>query len=113
MRRLVVLAKDEVRLEHLSDAVREGRSVAGTPLRAAGEIPGGDIKSAVADLERRSIEVALAQAEGNKSRAAESLGISRFALQRKLEKYGMGKKARRGAGEETGSGTADNGGRGP
>ena len=51
---------------------------------------GGSIKDAVADLERRSIEAALEAAEGNKSRAAASLGISRFALQRKLDKYGIG-----------------------
>ena len=43
----------------------------------------------MADLERRSIEAALAQAGGNKSQAARALGISRFALQRKLDKYGL------------------------
>jgi DNA-binding NtrC family response regulator len=51
----------------------------------------------VADLERRSIEAALAQAGGNKSRASAALGISRFALQRKLDKYGIGKTRRRGS----------------
>jgi DNA-binding NtrC family response regulator len=45
----------------------------------------------VADLERRSIETALTRARGNKSKAAADLGISRFALQRKLDKYGLGK----------------------
>jgi DNA-binding NtrC family response regulator len=40
-------------------------------------------------LERRSIEAALLAVGGNKSRAAAELGISRFALQRKLEKYGL------------------------
>jgi len=43
----------------------------------------------VADLEQRLIEVALAHAGGNKSQAAKALGLSRFALQRKLEKYGL------------------------
>jgi DNA-binding NtrC family response regulator len=51
----------------------------------------GDIKLAVADLERRSIEAALTQSAGNKSKAARTLGISRFALQRKLEKYNISK----------------------
>ena len=32
---------------------------------------------------------ALQEAGGNKSRAAEMLGLSRFALQRKLEKYAL------------------------
>ena len=34
----------------------------------------------------------VAQAGGNKSKAAKSLGISRFALQRKLDKYGINGK---------------------
>jgi transcriptional regulator with GAF, ATPase, and Fis domain len=89
MRRLVVLTQGEVRLEHLSRSVLERKSP-----RSAGGPPvlvdaGGDIKSAVADLEKRSIEAALAHAAGNKSKAASELGISRFALQRKLDKYGL------------------------
>ncbi|MCP3919330.1 MAG: GAF domain-containing protein [bacterium] len=100
MRRLVVLARDEVRLEHLSDAVREGRSASGKSLGGAPLAQSGDIKTAVADLEKRSIEAALAQAGGNKSKASQALGISRFALQRKLEKYGLIKKRDKAAGEE-------------
>jgi transcriptional regulator with GAF, ATPase, and Fis domain len=89
MRRLMVVAGDVVGLEHLSTSVREGRA------RVEGDVSallagGGSIKNAVADLERRSIEAALEAAEGNKSRAAASLGISRFALQRKLDKYDIG-----------------------
>ncbi len=91
MRRVVVLCQGEVRMEHLSRSVLERKG-----LRGAGGPPvlvdaGGDIKSAVADLEKRSIEAALAHAAGNKSRAAAELGISRFALQRKLDKYGLSK----------------------
>jgi DNA-binding NtrC family response regulator len=51
--------------------------------------PNANIRDAVADLERRSIEASLAEAGGNKSKAAAILGISRFALQRKLDKYGL------------------------
>jgi transcriptional regulator with PAS, ATPase and Fis domain len=58
----------------------------------AGSEPAGDIRAAVADLEKRSIEGALSAAGGNKSKAAGELGISRFALQRKLEKYGLASK---------------------
>ena len=92
MRRIVVLAQEDVTIEHLSPAVRERRS-AGSPAqaRALAENP-GDIRAAVAELEQRSIEAALAQSGNNKSRAASLLGISRFALQRKLDKYGIGKK---------------------
>lgn len=40
-------------------------------------------------LEREAIEKALRRAEGNVTRAAELLGITRFALYRKLEKLGL------------------------
>ncbi len=100
MRRLIVMAQEEVTLEHLSPAVRERRSL-GSPeqARAMAENP-GDIRAAVADLEMRSIEAALAQAGGNKSKAAASLGISRFALQRKLDKYDLGRSRESGDAED-------------
>jgi two-component system response regulator HupR/HoxA len=91
MRRLVVLAEGDVRLDLLSPSVLERRAMPDLPSASpagSGAI-GGNIKEAVAGLERRAIEEALAQASGNKSRAAKTLGISRFALQRKLEKYAM------------------------
>jgi DNA-binding NtrC family response regulator len=40
-------------------------------------------------LEVREINRALLDVRGNKSRAAAALGISRFALNRKMEKYGI------------------------
>jgi transcriptional regulator with GAF, ATPase, and Fis domain len=94
MRRLVVLAGEEVRLEHLSPSVLERRwfGAAGPPVSGQVFESGGNIRDAVAGLERRSIEAALTEASGNKSRAAHILGISRFALQRKLDKYGLAKK---------------------
>ncbi|MGD2018807.1 MAG: sigma 54-interacting transcriptional regulator [Planctomycetota bacterium] len=97
MRRLLVVADEEVRVEHLSRSVVEGQGRESSPAEAGAVLESGDIRSAVADLERRSIEAALAQAGGNKSRASAALGISRFALQRKLDKYGIGKTRRRGS----------------
>ncbi len=41
----------------------------------------------VRNLEMREIDKAYRLSKGNKSRAAEMLGLSRFALQRKLDKY--------------------------
>ena len=40
-------------------------------------------------LEMNAVEHALLQAEGNMNQAAELLGISRFTLYRKMEKYGL------------------------
>lgn len=41
------------------------------------------------ELERRAVEKAMRRSEGNVTRAAEYLGITRFALYRKLEKLGL------------------------
>ena len=40
-------------------------------------------------LERQAVERAMRISEGNVTRAAEYLGITRFALYRKLEKLGL------------------------
>jgi transcriptional regulator of acetoin/glycerol metabolism len=40
-------------------------------------------------LEINAVENALIKAEGNMNHAAELLGISRFTLYRKIEKYGL------------------------
>ena len=40
-------------------------------------------------LERQAVEKAMRLSEGNITRAAEYLGITRFALYRKLEKLGL------------------------
>lgn len=87
MRRLLLTADGVVRLEHLSDAIRESGE---RPVAGAEAIPlVGSLPEAVASFERRALKEALARNQGNKSRAAKELGISRFALQRKLDKYGI------------------------
>ena len=48
---------------------------------------GTNLPDMVRQLEMRQIARAYKQAKGNKSKAAEMLGLSRFALQRKLDKY--------------------------
>ncbi len=91
MRRVLLMAEDSVRLEHLSPTVleRAGRPNA-TSTAPVAPVVVGDLRSAVETFERTAIDEALRRAGGNKSRAAKELGISRFALQRKLEKYGFG-----------------------
>jgi two-component system response regulator AtoC len=84
-RALVLVDGGTLRLEHMPDAVRAPSA----PATAAA----GAIKEQVADLELRAIEAALAAENGNQTRAARRLGISRRALIYKLEKYNLTKKS--------------------
>jgi len=52
---------------------------------------GGDAPlSAMGDIERAAIEDALARAGGNRTKAAEALGISRRTILYKIKRYGLG-----------------------
>jgi len=66
-----------IQLAHLPDYLRS----AGT------ELPTGPLREQVKDVERRNLLAALAANDGNRTRAAEQLGISRRALAYKLAKY--------------------------
>jgi two-component system, NtrC family, response regulator AtoC len=59
--------------------------------RAAGEQPGEDasLHDKVEALERREIRAALARHDGNRTRTAEALGLSRQGLLNKIERYGL------------------------
>jgi two-component system, NtrC family, response regulator AtoC len=77
----VVLAEDGlVAAQHLPDTLGGGRR---GPATAAG------MRGQVAETERRAIEEALRAEDGNQTRAARRLGISRRALLYKLEKHGL------------------------
>ena len=52
--------------------------------------PGGPFKKRVSALERRLILEALERAGGNRTRAAEELGIYRRLLYAKMREYGLG-----------------------
>jgi transcriptional regulator with GAF, ATPase, and Fis domain len=97
MRRAVVLGSEVVRADDLSTGI--GVSVADEAPAPSAKGFRGDLPAVLADFERRAIEAALARHDGNKSRAADDLGLSRFALQRKLDKYAE----QDGAPEEQGS----------
>jgi len=89
MRRVLLLAEDTVRIEHLTSGILAKGSSAQAEAMTHMPLVIGDLRSAVETFERTAIDEALRRAGGNKSRAAKELGISRFALQRKLEKYGL------------------------
>ncbi|MBI3847625.1 MAG: sigma 54-interacting transcriptional regulator [Planctomycetes bacterium] len=83
--RMLTLGGDEITLDVLSPSVRERL------LQRAIDVREGvrDLNLLVDKVEREEIERALRIAEGNKTKAAALLKISRFTLQRKLAKFGI------------------------
>ncbi|MHC4937614.1 MAG: sigma 54-interacting transcriptional regulator [Planctomycetota bacterium] len=84
-KRLIAVAGDVIHEEDLSDQVRRG------PVGYAGPDTSPDavrnLEKLVETVEVEEIRKALMITDGNKTKAAEALGISRFTLQRKMEKY--------------------------
>lgn len=78
----IALAIDGViELDHLPDDLRNYKIV--TYRRSDGKLP------TLEELEIRYIKQVLAETEGNRSLAAEALGIDRTSLWRKMNKYGL------------------------
>jgi len=59
------------------------------PSGAAAPALGGNRAWTLAELEKFGIETALRQCDGNKTKAAEALGISRGTLRAKVKEYGL------------------------
>ena len=82
--RMIVLSSgDRLTLEQIPDDIRQGRSGAS----AASPGPAFQGMTRISDAEKEMIRSALLANRGNKSLAAEKLGISRRTLYRKLEEY--------------------------
>ncbi len=82
LERAVILSgsHNEIRSEHLP-----------TEIRKAGETPVIMAKvMSLADAEKQAVVAALAASKGNKTRAAEVLGVSRLTIRKKIEKYRLG-----------------------
>ena len=102
IRRAAILSDGIILEAHLSPHVREGRRGPGGAVHDDGSVPserGTTLPDMVQELEIREIQKAFDRAQSNKSRAADLLGLSRFALQRKLEKYGLDAMGRPAAGD--------------
>jgi DNA-binding NtrC family response regulator len=57
---------------------------------ANGHAEGGSFKERVAALEKQLIKEALERADGNRTKAADDLGIYRRLLYAKIKEYGLG-----------------------
>ena len=87
--RVVLLeAEDEIRLEHLPAELTPGRAGVAGPAAAASPFPPGVVRPLV-EIEQMAIEHALRVCDGNKTRAAQLLGISRQTLRTKLKEFAL------------------------
>jgi transcriptional regulator with PAS, ATPase and Fis domain len=80
---IVLVGEGSIRPEHLPPEVRQGAP-------AGPEEPPPVACNTLEGVERAQIARALTQAEGNQSRAARLLGISREKLRYRMRKYGLG-----------------------
>ncbi|MAC27389.1 MAG: hypothetical protein CMN29_21940 [Sandaracinus sp.] len=105
--RLWVLSGDEQLIgeEHLTPTIGRGGGRPVSTTGAATHAPEGEgivlpaldtLPAAVEALERKMIADGLRAAKGNKTRAAEALGISRRNLIRKVQSYGLEDAGRKG-----------------
>ncbi|MGF1469846.1 MAG: sigma 54-interacting transcriptional regulator [Sandaracinaceae bacterium] len=81
VRRTVALSDGTILLSHLSP------EVAGHGAPAPAHL---DLKAQVDALERRLIALALEETDGNQTRAAERLGLSRYGLAKMIKRLGVG-----------------------
>ncbi|MDN5319086.1 MAG: hypothetical protein PWP05_1256 [Thermovirga sp.] len=88
--RLFILKDPEDRLVRLSDLPdRMLEELPQKDNKIATQAPGQTLQEKIESFERHLIEEALNKAKNNKTKAAELLGISRFALLRRMQKYGI------------------------
>jgi serine/threonine-protein kinase PknK len=96
IRRATTLSGGAITRDVLSPHVRDARAGAdGGPRSLAVPLPGGEggggksLKDAVEDLERVMLAAVLRDSDGNKTRAARALGLSRLGLRKKMGRYGI------------------------
>ena len=80
----MALAEDRITADCLSERVRHA-----TPLTVPDWEEGRPLKEVVEDLEAVLIRRELKKSGGNKTRAAEALGLSRLGLRNKMQRYGI------------------------
>ena len=87
--RVVLLeAEDEIRPEHLPAELTRGRAKAAAAASETSPFPPGVVRPLV-EIEQMAIEHALRVCGGNKTRAAQLLGISRQTLRTKLKEFAL------------------------
>jgi len=77
-------AGGKIEMEHISQRIR-GQ----VPVAFSADCGSGDLKEMVEQLERCVIGAVLGRHHGNKTRAARELGLSRYGLIKKMQRYRM------------------------
>ncbi|MHC4939170.1 MAG: FHA domain-containing protein [Planctomycetota bacterium] len=85
VQRLLALQRGVLTPELLSLPVFSGDPESVPPA----QLPEGGLKELVEGLEKRVIVEILRQSDGNKTRAAATLGLSRLGLRKKIDRYGI------------------------
>jgi transcriptional regulator with PAS, ATPase and Fis domain len=80
VRRALVLSDDTIGLEHLNEEVRTRAGA------EAARVDGLNLRRRVDALEVELVKNALRRTDGNQTRAAELLGVSRFGLQKMMKR---------------------------
>jgi transcriptional regulator with GAF, ATPase, and Fis domain len=80
VRRALVLCDDSIELEHLSPEVRDRET------SEASRADGLNLRRRLDVLEAELVRTALRRTQGNQTRAAELLGVSRFGLQKMMKR---------------------------
>jgi Nif-specific regulatory protein len=86
MERAVAMADDGKRIEvaHLSAKITKGQEPADSQLD-----PRGTLKEKVENLEKSLLREMIDEHNGNKTRIAKALGLSRYGLTKKMQRYGL------------------------
>jgi len=83
VRRALVLADDVIQLEHLTNEIQNPTG------SEAARTDGLSLRRRVDALETDLVRAALRRTDGNQTRAAELLGVSRFGLQKMMKRLGV------------------------
>ncbi len=83
---------EEIEAHHFSDLISTSQPMSAENISESQDL---HLKTLVEELEQSLIEEAMRRCHGNQSKAAIALGLSRYGLQKKLQRYGLSRSKMR------------------